>query len=348
MNKKSLLLTSILGIFLVLAFSGCTDQQTPADSTDSEKIEGVVKIFHAGSLAVPFEEYEKAFEEKYPDTDVQRESAGSVACVRNIVELNKKADVLGSADYSLIPKMMYPDYADWYLMIAKNEIVIAYTNKSKFTNEITSDNWYEIFQKDGVKYGFSSANDDPCGYRTQMVIKLAEKTYNDNTIYENLIKKNSNFNVEEKDGSFVVKSPAEITVNTDKIFMRSKEVDLLGPLESGAYDYLFIYKSVANQHNLEYVELPDEINLGAYDQAENYARASILIESQNKTIAAAPIVYGVTVPTNAENKAAGVAFVKFVLENPQIFENAGQPVIKPAIGNGNVPAEYDGLVEMAA
>uniref|UniRef100_D7DV05 Extracellular solute-binding protein family 1 n=1 Tax=Methanococcus voltae (strain ATCC BAA-1334 / A3) TaxID=456320 RepID=D7DV05_METV3 len=338
-----------MGIFLVLAFSGCTDQQTPAEDTDSQKIEGIVKIFHAGSLAVPFEEYEKAFEEKYPNTDVQRESAGSVACVRNIVELHKKADVLGSADYSLIPKMMYPDYADWYLMVAKNEIVIAYTNKSKYTDEITTDNWYEIFQKDDVKYGFSSANDDPCGYRSQMVIKLAEKTYNDSTIYENLIMKNSNFEVvENADGSFLIESPAEITVNTDKIFMRSKEVDLLGPLESGAYDYLFIYKSVANQHNLEYIELPADINLGAYDKAENYGRASLLIESQNKTIAAAPIVYGVTVPTNAENKAAGVAFVKFILENPQIFENAGQPVIKPAIGNGNVPADYDGLVEMTA
>jgi len=34
------------------------------------------------------------------------------------------------------------------------------------------------------------------------------------------------------------------------------------------------------------------------------------------------------------------------LEHPEVFENAGQPVIKPAAGFGNVPDELKGLVEM--
>ena len=76
--------------------------------------------------------------------------------------------VLASADYTLIPGMMMPGYADWYVMVSKNEIVIAYTNSSQYKDEINGENWYKIFQRDGVKYGFSSPNDDPCGYRTQM------------------------------------------------------------------------------------------------------------------------------------------------------------------------------------
>ncbi|MBA2861652.1 tungstate ABC transporter substrate-binding protein WtpA [Methanococcus maripaludis] len=343
MNKKSLNIVATLGILLVLAFSGCVDQSA-SDSTSEEK---VLKIFHAGSLAVPFLEYETLYEDEYPNVDVQRESAGSVACVRKITELNKTAEILASADYTLIPDMMMPDYADWYVMVSKNEIVIAYTENSQYYDEITSDNWYEIFQRDGVKYGFSSPNDDPCGYRTQMVVQLAETAYGDSTIYDNLMLKNSNFMVDENaDGTYLVRSPSTIDVNEDKVFMRSKEVDLLGPLETGAFDYLFIYKSVANQHNLSFIELPDEINLGNYANADDYATTSIILEGQNSTILAKPIVYGMTVPSNADDYEEGVSFTKMVLEHPEVFENSGQPAISPAIAIGNVPEELSDLVVM--
>ncbi|MBA2847553.1 molybdate/tungstate transport system substrate-binding protein [Methanococcus maripaludis] len=344
--KKSLNIVAMFGILMILAFSGCVDQSA-SDSTSEDATPKVLKIFHAGSLAVPFGEYETLYENEYTNVDVQRESAGSVACVRKITELNKTAEILASADYTLIPDMMMPDYADWYIMVAKNEIVIAYTENSQYYDEITSDNWYEIFQRDGVKYGFSSPNDDPCGYRTQMVVQLAEAAYGDSTIYDNLMLGNSNFKVDENaDGTYLVRSPASIEVNQDKVFLRSKEVDLLGPLETGAYDYLFIYKSVANQHNLSYIELPDEINLGSYSNADDYAKASIILEGQNSTILAKPIVYGMTVPSNADDYEEGVNFVKTVLEHPEVFENAGQPVISPAIAVGDVPEEISDLVVM--
>lgn len=331
---------------MILAFSGCVDQSA-SDSTSEDATPKVLKIFHAGSLAVPFGEYETLYENEYTNVDVQRESAGSVACVRKITELNKTAEILASADYTLIPSMMMPDYADWYIMVAKNEIVIAYTENSQYYDEINSDNWYEIFQRDGVKYGFSSPNDDPCGYRTQMVVQLAEAAYGDSTIYDNLMLGNTNFEVNENaDGTYRIVSPESIDVNEAKVFMRSKEVDLLGPLETGAYDYLFIYKSVANQHGLSYIELPDEINLGSYSNADDYAKASIILEGQNSTILAKPIVYGMTVPSNADDYEEGVNFVKTVLEHPEVFENAGQPVISPAIAVGDVPEEISDLVVM--
>lgn len=40
---------------------------------------GVVTMFHAGSLTMPFEAMEKAFEAKYPVVDLQREPSGSQA-----------------------------------------------------------------------------------------------------------------------------------------------------------------------------------------------------------------------------------------------------------------------------
>ncbi|ENN95789.1 molybdate ABC transporter periplasmic substrate-binding protein [Methanocaldococcus villosus KIN24-T80] len=325
---KKLLLSIMVLSCLILA-AGCVS---------SEKSKKEIIIFHAGSLSVPLEKYEKLFEKEY-NVDVVREPAGSVKCVRKVTELNKKADILALADYSLIPKMLMPKYTDWYVMFARNELVLAYTNKSKYSNEINKDNWYEILNRDGVKFGFSNPNDDPCGYRAVMVIKLASMYYN-KPIFKNLIENNSNIKAE---GNNII-VPKEVKVNTNKIFMRSKETDLLAPLEVGAFDYLFIYKSVAKQHNLRYIELPKEINLGYYEFKDYYKKVSIQFLANNKTIYGKPIVYGLTILNNAPNKKDAILFVKFMLEHPEVLKECGQPPITPAIAVGNVPEEIKSLV----
>ena len=82
---------------------------------------------------------------------------GSVKAIRQITDVGKRADVLASADYSLIPGMMYPEYADWYVRFATNDMVLAYNpEKSKYAAEITPDNWYELLRKGGVVFGFES------------------------------------------------------------------------------------------------------------------------------------------------------------------------------------------------
>ncbi len=332
----------ILILCLVTAFAGCISSSSSSTNSKTDLI-----IFHAGSLSIPFEEYGKMYEKEHPNVKVQREVSGSIVCVRKITDLHRKADVLALADYSLIPSMMMPKYADWYLMIARNELVIAYTNKSKYSNEINSSNWYKILSKPDVKIGFSNPNDDPCGYRSQMVMQLAEIYYHNSSIYDNLVLKNiGGIKVKEKNGTYDIIIPKNIDkINTNKIFMRSKETDLLAPLESGAYDYMFIYKSVANQHHLKYIELPEEINLGNYSYANYYKKVEVTT-GDGKTKVGKPIVYGITVPKNAEHQKYGIEFVEMVLKHPEIFKNAGQPVISPAIGFGNVPNELKPYVKM--
>jgi molybdate/tungstate transport system substrate-binding protein len=125
-----------------------------------------LKIFHAGSLTVPFKEIEESFESQHPDVDVQREPMGSVKAVRQITDVGKKADVLVVADYSLIPDMIYMEYADWYVRFARNEMVLAYNQeKSKYADKINSTNWYTILEREGVTIRFSNPVLDACGYK---------------------------------------------------------------------------------------------------------------------------------------------------------------------------------------
>ena len=307
-----------------------------------------VKVFHAGSLAVPLEEAEKQFEELHPDVDVQRESMGSISAVRQITDMGKNGEVLASADYTLIPSMMYPGYADWYVRFATNDMVLAYNpEKSMYADEITPENWYEILRRGDVIFGFSNPNLDPCGYRSVMVCQLAEMHYGDDAIFDDLILKNTAITISEVDGTYLIKAPEDLNPNTEKVTMRPKEVELTALVEMGGLDYFFIYRSVAVQHNLAFVDLPEQIDLSEVEYADIYKKVKVeTVDDKTKT--GKPIVYGITVPTNAENPELGLEFVKFVIcdAGQKIFSDMGQPPIVPPVGSGNVPEELESSVEL--
>jgi len=279
-----------------------------------EEITGEIVVFHAGSLSVPFAQIEKAFESQYPGTDVIREAAGSREAVRKVTDLGREADVIGSADYTVIENLMIPEYTEWYINFANNEMVIMYTEDSLYKDEINSDNWYKILLRPDVEYGHSDPNADPCGYRSQIVWKLAEKYYGVDNLYQKLAD------------------------NCPPKNVRPKETDLIALLEVGELDYIFIYKSVALQHQMPYVELPEQINLKSTKYADFYATASFDVTGKEPgemiTQIGQPMVYALTIPKNAPNPRAAIAFVKFVV-GPQgraIMEENGQPPIIPPEG----------------
>jgi molybdate/tungstate transport system substrate-binding protein len=263
----------------------------PATETE---LSGKLQIFHAGSLTIPFEQVSEEFNEVYPDVEILAEGAGSSTTIRKVTELGKECGVIGSADYLLIPELMFPDYADWYIIFASNQMCIAYTDTSQFADEITGNNWYEILQRDGVTYGRSDPDQDPCGYRTLMVWQLAEKHYNAPGIYDSLYE-------------------------TSGDLMRPKSVELIALLESGDLDYAFEYSSVAEQHNLKYVELPPEINLSDVDFEDFYAQAAVEIAGTEPgatiVMVGKPIVYGITIPKNFPRQELAIAWVDFLLSD---------------------------------
>ncbi len=323
----------LIVVALILLMLGCAKPKT-------------LVVFHAGSLSVPIQQVEKEFknyakERLGVDVSFDDEASGSVMAVRKVVDLHRRTDIVAVADYSLIPQLMIPKYADFYVAFATNEIVIGFTNKSRYANEINSSNWFEILAKPGVKFGFSNPNDDPCGYRALMVMKLADLYYH-RPIFEELVERNTNIRA---NGTHVF-VPKEIRLN-GKIVMRPKETDLVALVESGAIDYFFIYKSVAEQHHLRFVELPKEINLGDFELAKYYGRVEVTIGSTGKTVRAKPIVYGVTVPKNAPHEKLALDFLKFMLTHGEIFERNHQHFLNPPLAFGNVPAEIRPVVKVS-
>jgi len=293
----------------------------------------VLKIYHAGSLAVPLEKIEPQFESSH-DVDVQLESHGSVEAIMQITELHKAADILASADYSLIPQMMFPEYADWYIQFACNEMVLAYTDESDYVDEINENNWYEILNRTDVKFGFSNPNLDPCGYRTAMVIQLAEICYDNSMIFDDLIVANTNIEAIEGNDNYLIEVPEDLDPNTNKLEISDKSISLLAKLEARSIDYAFEYRSVAVQRGFKFVELPDGINLTSIECENIYKQVKVQLVNE-ETLTANPIVYGITIPKNAPNEDLAIEFITLLITEygREIFENCGQPPIVPAVAS---------------
>lgn len=106
-------------------------------------------IFHAGSLTVPFQKIEAEFEKMNPNIEVLREAGGSTKMARLISEAGKPADIMASADYKVIDNNLIPEHADWNIRFASNQLVLCYTEKSKYAKEINANNWHENSERDG-------------------------------------------------------------------------------------------------------------------------------------------------------------------------------------------------------
>jgi molybdate/tungstate transport system substrate-binding protein len=329
------MLSAALFCLICLGVQAVGQQESAAAAEAGQGLTGVVTMFHAGSLAVPFEAMEKAFEAENPRVDLQRVPAGSTKCARMITDLQKPCDIMASADYAVIDKLLIPEYADWNIRFATNQLVLCYTPGSRYAQEITAENWHEILKREGVVWGHSDPNLDPCGYRSLMVLQLAEQYYALPGLYEALLANRPLENV------------------------RPKSVDLISLLQTGNMDYAWEYRSVAVQHGLEYLTLPEEINLGSYQQDEFYAGAVVKVTgaepNQTMEMRGKSITYGVTLLTNAPNRGAALAFLAYMLSEEgglKILESMGQPPFVPVRVPGEemksrVPEELRGLLTVA-
>jgi molybdate/tungstate transport system substrate-binding protein len=321
-NFMKFVLVVLLAVGVLFPFSAGAEPQ------------GKLIIFHAGSLTVPFAKMEKIFEAKYPKVDVLREGGGSTKMARMISELHKPADIMGSADFKVIDKTLIPEYAEWNVRFATNQLVLCYTDNSRFANEVNADNWYKILGRKGVVWGHSDPNLDPCGYRSLMVLQLAEKHYKVTGLYDQLI------------------------ANRPKKNVRPKSVELVSLLKTGNMDYAWEYLSVAVQHDLKFIKLPDEINLGNYKYDAYYKLAKVKVTGKKPgtwmTRTGKSCTYGITLLKDAKNPEAAVAFLEYLMSPDgglKVLNEMGQPPFIPCRvpsekAKSQLPSSLQNLVEV--
>ncbi|HKD15576.1 MAG TPA: extracellular solute-binding protein, partial [Candidatus Angelobacter sp.] len=203
------------------------------------------------------------------------------------------------------------DIARWFIVVASSQLVLAYNPRSRFAAKFQDASahrtpWYEVLETPGVRFGRGDPNIDPKGYRTLFMFSLAGKYYRRDDIPRML-------------GD--PQNPAQIF----------PEVVLLARVESGQFDAGIFYKHEILAHNLPYLGLPPEINLGDPRLKDKYAQESYTT-STGQHVHGAPIVFTVTIPNSARHRDSALAFVKFLLTSGDLLQKFGFGNVEHQVG----------------
>jgi molybdate/tungstate transport system substrate-binding protein len=351
-SVSAVLLLALLG----LALGSC--RGSPASA---EKVP--LTVFAAGSLILPFEHLEKAFEAKYPNIDVQAEYHGSIQVMRHVAELHEPIDVVATADASLIPMVMYASqvpetgqpYADWYIRFASNHLALAYNASSKYADEIDADNWMKVLARPDVKIGIADPRFDASGYRALMAFALAEMANQDYGLFAPMFDGQFSFPMTIFRGDELTTITVPEVLETkpgSHILLRGASIELIALLESGDLDYAFEYESVIQQHGLKMLSLPAQVNLGEPAFEDLYRQVQVNLDFQRfatlkPQFRGERIGYGITIPANALHAEAAAQFIAFLLgdEGRHLMEADHHPMFETFLADGyeNMPESLQAL-----
>jgi len=260
-------------------------------------------VFNAGSLARPLRAAADSFAAREKIT-IALESAGSLETARKITELGKTPDIIALADPEVFPQLLMPRHVSWYALFARNRMVIAYTATSRFASELSAQTWPSVLQRAGVETGRADPDLDPNGYRTLLLLQLAERFYAQPGLAARLL---------------AASPPRNI---------RPKSADLVALLQAGEFDYIWAYESVAQAAGLAFLRLPPEIDLGEPADSARYAAASVRVAGNTPrdsvTFHGAPIAFALSIPANAPHSATAAKFIVY------LFSDDGQRVLRAA------------------
>ncbi|MDZ7849449.1 MAG: extracellular solute-binding protein [Halodesulfurarchaeum sp.] len=289
------------GAGTVGAIAGCLGGQTD------------VSVLSAGSLATLFESTVGPAFEADREYGYRGEFTGSNAVMRMVLDDQKRPDVIVSADASLLRTRLPDSIAPWDVVFASNALVIAYGPETAVGNRLEAgDPWYEVLRSADAEIAMSDPDLDPLGYRAVQLFELAADYYDEPGLEDDLA------------GNLVVDP---------------NEPHLLAGIESKNRAAAIVYRNMAVDHDLPFVELPDELDFSNPAYADRYAEATYTTED-GTTVEGTPVLYNLTVPETAQHPAAGRAFVSYLLGNPNLLTENGLVVTErfPA-PNGPVPAE---------
>ena len=297
---------------------------------DNRSETSVVKVLHAGSLTSLVRRGIGPAMLQESGITLESEGGHSVALAMAIKDQRMSGDIFLSADAEVNQILLGStngDWIRWFVIFARNTVVLAYSPKSRFFTGFEQARsgkipWYQILLQPGVKLFRNDPNLDPMGYYTLLVCALAQKHYRIPDLRQNLLGSDTN--------------PAQVSLLN------------IGQLERGEIDAMFLYLSAALDLSLPYLVLPDEINLGNPAMAPFYEGVQST-NNKRQIFHGKPISFSADVLKNTNNPHATQQLIKFLLSpmGQQLIQ-AAHFLPGPALVGGDktsVPGQLQTLLQ---
>lgn len=310
----------LLGLLVTLAAQAC-------GSSTGNVPGSTVEVAYAGSLTRVMEDRVQPRFEAFCHCSVQGEARGSMALANLIKDGIRRPDVFISADPAADEALAGPgngDRVSWWVDLATTQLVIGWDPKSRYAPDFLAAQqgrrgWQSVLREPGLRLGRTDPNLDPKGYRTLWLFELADRR-----------------------ADCARDCPGQAILAGSQVF---PEEEMVARLQTGGLDAAVLYQVEAVTAHLPYLKLPPAINQGDPALAADYARVSFTTP-QGLTIHGTPILYTITVPNGARNRAGALAFVRFLLgqEGQQALQSTGVDAVKHlAEGPEPLPAQLHNL-----
>ncbi|HLY77584.1 MAG TPA: substrate-binding domain-containing protein [Thermoplasmata archaeon] len=300
-----------LGIGFV---AGYEYRASPA-SSPTAVVNSTLWVLGAGTLDTLFPELARQLVNETPNVSAPAAAQtyeGSLGVTTAIASLNAKVDVAAVADFRLIPQLLQPRFAGYEVVFGATPEVLAYNPSIAAFDGINASNWGWKLLKDVTTPGDApmavwNASTDPNGYNEIFSLELQGMLYNGtaNAVYSQLYGGASGH-------------PAIPNSATTLTEPESQAATLL---DTGVVSALITYRAYAVLNHLSFVSFNPIVGLQANTSAAlaDYAQLSTTIVDSTGAfvpVVPAPVLFAVTVPSNAPNPALGAAFIHLLL-SPQ-------------------------------
>ncbi|MDI3313326.1 MAG: extracellular solute-binding protein [Mycobacterium sp.] len=311
-------------VLAAVGIAGCGRPAPGAGGKTGQK--GTANVAYAGSLENLNEKTVGPAFSKATGYSYRGRGAGSNALSQEIRSGEITPGVFESIGAGPI-EALEPKFTRWYVQFAASPLVIAYNPASRYAGEFRDyaagkkplGGLFRLLATPGFRLGRTDPNVDPQGAAFIEMLMLAQQRYH-------------------LPGDIVTRilGGQPSSSRSAEIF---DETALEPRLQAGQLDAASAFLSQAVQLHLNYIALPNEINLGDPAQAAQYAAASFTLT--NGTVEhGKPLVVDIT--TIGEPGPAAAAFVAYVLSKDglALHRAGGYTLLTPtAFGDrGAIPA----------
>ncbi len=313
MSSKTLLGASLILLLCACQSSQATPTLTPTAIPTTPPTP--VVIWGDDSLSGLLTGLERQAERDHPELDLQVHTTGGIRAADQ-ARRDPSIDLLFVSDTALITQLYPAQTAAWEMTFAGDQLGLAYAPTSLYQERISPSNWARLMAQPEARLGLPDPQSDPIGYRAIWALWLADDYYRDSRLYADFVRGRLAAPIAAAPtdtGTLLSFTPGLNPREGGGLLLRSAAGELLAMLAAGDLDYVFAYRSQAQQLSLNFLDLPRALNFGEALQAGSYRQVSAEIGGGFTPIQGDTINYSFTIPTGAPHPQAAAQVAAYLI-----------------------------------